>query len=58
MKQSAQLSNNGHKQPAASPEIGGALYYAETEGGGNCGGAGTWEERRDEDLLGVRQDRS
>ena len=46
MKQSGQLTNRGHKLPAAAPEIGGALYYTETSGGGDCTGAGGSAETR------------
>jgi hypothetical protein len=46
MKQSGQLTNKGHKLPAAAPEIGGALYYMETGGGGDRNGAGRSAETR------------
>jgi|AntAceMinimDraft_1070359.scaffolds.fasta_scaffold46413_3 hypothetical protein len=39
-------TNKGHKLPAAAPEIGGALYYPETGGGGDRNGArGSGETR-------------
>ena len=40
------LTNKGHKLPAAAPEIGGALYYTETGGGGDRNGAGGSAEMR------------